>query len=109
MILEGGSIDVNGEGSLITTESVLLNGNRTPNLSKDEIENKLSRYLGAEQIIWLKGGLSGDGRDGQIHNVTRWLNTGTVLTMVTSDKSHPDHEILQKNLEILTGCEAEKQ
>lgn len=101
MILEGGSIEVNGKGDILTTESVLLNENRNPDRSKNDVEKKLREYLGAEQVIWLKEGLSDDGRDGQIQNVTRWLNKDTVLTVVTTDESHPDHDTLQENLETL--------
>jgi len=99
--LEGGSIEVNGVGILLTTESALLNKNRNPGISKEELTHKLERYLGIKEIIWLKGGLSTDGRDGQVQNVTRWLNRYTVLTMVIADRSHPDHDILRENLEVL--------
>lgn len=103
MILEGGSVDVNGEGALLTTESVLLNENRNPQLSKSEIEEKLARYLGAEQVIWLKKGLAGDDTDGHIDDITRWLNPNTVLTMVCEDPNDVNYATLQENLEILEG------
>lgn len=105
MILEGGSIDVNGEGALLTTESVLLNKNRNPDLSKEEIEERLQSYLGAEQIIWLKRGLAGDDTGGKIDNITRWLNKDTVLTMVCEDKEDVNYDALQENLEILNQVE----
>jgi agmatine deiminase len=101
MILEGGSIDVNGEGALLTTESVLLNKNRNPHLSKSEIEENLARYLGAEQVIWLKKGLVGDDTDGHIDDITRWLNPDTVLTMVCENPEDVNYAILRENLEIL--------
>ncbi len=101
MILEGGSIDVNGEGVLLTTESVLLNKNRNPNLSKMEIEERLKKYLGLDQVIWLKGGLEGDDTDGHIDDITRFLNKDTVLTMVCEDKNDVNYPALQENLEIL--------
>jgi len=101
MILEGGSIDVNGEGALLTTESVLLNENRNPNLSKEEIEQRLKRYLGVEQIIWLKRGLAGDDTDGHIDDITRFLNKDTVMTMVCEDEKDVNYDALQENLEIL--------
>lgn len=103
MILEGGSIDVNGEGALLTTESVLLNENRNPHLSKSDIEEKLARYLGVNQIIWLKKGLAGDDTDGHIDDITRWLNANTVLTMVCEDPDDVNYVTLQENLEILKG------
>lgn len=101
MILEGGSIDVNGAGALLTTESVLLNKNRNPQLSKRDIEERLNKFLGADQVIWLKKGLAGDDTDGHIDDITRWLNEDTVLTMVCEDKNDVNNEALEENLEIL--------
>lgn len=101
MILEGGSIDVNGAGALLTTESVLLNKNRNPELTKVQIESKLKEYLGVEQIIWLKKGLAGDGKDGHVGQVARWLNEETVVTSVCENKDGINYEGLQKNIEIL--------
>lgn len=101
MILEGGSIDVNGAGVLLTTESVLLNPNRNPGMSKAEIEQKLNQYLGIKQVIWLKRGLEGDDTDGHIDDITRFLNEDTVLTMICEDKNAVNYEALQENLEIL--------
>ncbi|MCH2451027.1 MAG: agmatine deiminase family protein [Gracilimonas sp.] len=101
MILEGGSIEVNGSGVLLTTESVLLNENRNPKLSQSEIENILKEYLGIDQIIWLKQGLAGDITDGHVDNITRWLNEDTVVTMVCEDPDDINYERLQENLEIL--------
>lgn len=101
MILEGGSIDVNGAGALITTESVLLNKNRNPALSSSEIKDKLRKYLGAEQIIWLKNGLAGDVKDGHVENTTRWLNEETVVTMICDDPEDENYDSLQENLELL--------
>lgn len=101
MILEGGSIDVNGKGSLLTTESVLLNPNRNPSMSKKEIEQTLSSNLGIEQVIWLKRGLAGDDTDGHIDDLTRWIREDTVLTMISEDKQDVNYEALQENLDIL--------
>lgn len=101
IIMEGGSIDVNGAGALLTTESVLLNKNRNPELSKAQIEQKLEKYLGIEQVIWLKSGLAGDDTDGHIDDVTRWLNEDTVVTMICEDESDINYAALQENLEIL--------
>ncbi|MEQ8523325.1 agmatine deiminase family protein [Gracilimonas sp.] len=105
IILEGGSIDVNGDGALLTTESVLLHENRNPDLSKEDIEKYLRTYLGVNQIIWLKRGLAGDDTDGHIDDLTRWLNKDTVLTMVCEDKEDVNYEALQENLEILKQVE----
>lgn len=101
MVLEGGSIEVNGAGVLLTTESVLLNENRNPDLSRKEIEEKLQDYLGVEKIIWLKKGLAGDDTDGHIDDLSRFLDSGTVLTMVVDDKDDVNYEALERNLEIL--------
>ncbi|MEO1021478.1 MAG: agmatine deiminase family protein [Bacteroidota bacterium] len=101
MILEGGSIDVNGAGVLLTTESVLLNPNRNPGLNKAQIEYNLNQYLGSEQVIWLKRGLAGDDTDGHIDDLTRFLNEHTVLTMICEDPDDVNYSALQENLEIL--------
>src|SRR5690554_3369744 len=101
MVLEGGAIDVNGAGVLLTTESVLLNKNRNPLLTKSEIEERLKKYLGLEQIIWLKDGLEGDDTDGHIDDITRFLNKDTVLTMVCEDENDVNYRALKENLEIL--------
>lgn len=101
MILEGGSIDTNGEGVFLTTESVLLNQNRNPKLSKEMIENRLLEYLGAHQIVWLKDGLAGDDTDGHIDDISRFLNKNTILTMTCTDSDDINYAALQKNHEIL--------
>ncbi|MFA5669468.1 MAG: agmatine deiminase family protein [Balneolaceae bacterium] len=101
MVLEGGAIEVNGAGVLLTTESVLLNKNRNPQLTKSEIEDRLKKYLGLKQIIWLKDGLEGDDTDGHIDDITRFLNKDTVLTMVCEDENDVNYKALKENLEIL--------
>lgn len=101
MNLKGGAIDVNGAGALLTTESVLLNRNRNPELTQGEIEDKLKKYLGIDQIIWLKRGLAGDGKDGHIENITRWLNEETVVTTVCEDPEDKNYKHLLENLEVL--------
>lgn len=104
MVLEGGSIEVNGIGDLITTESVLLNSNRNPSLTKTDIEKKLRKYLGVENIIWLKSGLAGDDTDGHVDDLTRFLNNDTVLTMICEDEEDVNFDALQTNLEILRSA-----
>lgn len=101
MILEGGSIETNGDGVLLTTESVLLNPNRNPSLSKEEIEQRLKDYLGIEKIIWLKEGLEGDDTDGHIDDIARFLNRNTILMMISEDRQDVNHGRLRENLEIL--------
>ena len=100
MILEGGSIHVDGEGTLITTEQCLLNKNRNPNLSKENIEKNLKEFLGVQKIIWLKHGTD-VGTDGHVDNVACFVNIRKVMALTCSDKSDPYYERLNENLEIL--------
>lgn len=104
IILEGGSIDTNGEGIFLTTEAVMMNPNRNPDLSKKEIEENLKKYLGADQVIWLKEGLAGDDTDGHIDDLSRFLNKNTILTMISDDKNSVNYETLRQNYEILTSA-----
>jgi agmatine deiminase len=97
MILEGGSIEVNGEGTLLTTESCLLNKNRNPNLSKKEIEQYLRDYLGVEQILWLGDGIAGDDTDGHIDDLTRFVNPTTLVTIVEPDRDDENYQLLREN------------
>ena len=98
MILEGGSIEVNGAGALLTTESCLLNKNRNPNLSRDEIERRLRDYLGVTNILWLGDGIVGDDTDGHIDDLARFVSERTVLTVVEEHHDDENYEPLQKNL-----------
>ena len=100
MVLEGGSIHVDGNGTLITTEQCLLNKNRNPLLAKEEIENNLKEYFGISKIIWLKHGTD-EGTDGHIDNVACFTEPGVVSAMVCSDKNDTYYEILNENLEML--------
>lgn len=102
-ILEGGSIDTNGEGVFLTTESVLLNPNRNPELSRADIEAYLETYLGAKKVIWLKNGLKGDDTDGHIDDLARFVNHNTIVTTLTEDRANPNYDILYENLDILMG------
>lgn len=104
LVLEGGSIETNGKGVFLTTESVLLNPNRNPDLIKSDIEQRLRDYLGAEKIIWLKNGLAGDDTDGHIDDLSRFLIEDTILTMVTENPDNVNYEALNVNLEILKGA-----
>ncbi len=101
MVLEGGSIDVNGAGSVLTTESVLLNPNRNPGMSKNDIEMKLKHFLGVNNVIWLKKGLKGDDTDGHIDDLARFVSSRTIVTTVSDDTGDPNYETLQENLKIL--------
>jgi len=101
IVLEGGSVDVNGKGTLLTTEQCLLNSNRNPNLSKDEIVRFLINYFGVNHIIWLKSGVVGDDTDGHIDNLARFVNPRTVLCAYEEDVSDENHSRLRENYEIL--------
>ena len=101
MILEGGSIEVNGAGTLLTTEACLLNKNRNPDLSRAEIETYLRDYLGVEQILWLGDGIVGDDTDGHIDDLTRFVDARTLVTIVESDSADDNYARLQENLERL--------
>jgi agmatine deiminase len=98
MILEGGAIDVNGAGALLTTESCLLNKNRNPNLSREEIEQHLRDYLGVRDILWLGDGIAGDDTDGHIDDLARFVSESTVVTVVEENPDDENYEPLQKNL-----------
>src|SRR5207302_176603 len=98
MILEGGAIDVNGAGALLTTESCLLNKNRNPNLSRDEIEQRLRDYLGVREILWLGRGIAGDDTDGHIDDITRFVSETKVVAVVEENRDDENYEPLQENL-----------
>jgi len=101
IVLEGGSIDVNGKGTLLTTEQCLLHQNRNPQLGKEEIEKYLQDYLAATHVIWLKDGIAGDDTDGHVDDIARFVNPNTVLCARQPDRSDPDHEALEANYQIL--------
>ncbi|HSI15612.1 MAG TPA: agmatine deiminase family protein [Chthoniobacter sp.] len=107
MVLEGGSIDVNGAGTLLTTKSCLLNPNRNPDLSQKDIEQRLRDYLGVKNILWLGDGIEGDDTDGHVDDITRFVGGSTVVTVVEEDENDHNHEPLQQNLEALQAMEAE--
>ena len=101
MILEGGSIEVNGRGALLTTEGCLLNPNRNPQLSQAQIEERLRDYLGVREILWLGDGIEGDDTDGHIDDLTRFIGERAVVTVLEDDESDANHAPLQANLERL--------
>ncbi len=101
IVLEGGSIHVDGEGTLLTTEECLLNKNRNPGLSREEIEEEVKRQVGVSRIIWLKRGLYGDETDGHVDNVACFAKPGVILLQACSHKEDPNYERTQENLEIL--------
>ena len=101
VVLEGGAIHVDGCGTLLTTESVLLNENRNPGLSRDAMAKTLGDWLGGENIIWLAGGLAGDMTDGHVDNVACFVEPSVVLAQVCGNADDPNHAVLAENLKIL--------
>ena len=98
MILEGGAIDVNGAGALLTTESCLLNPNRNPNLRREEIEQRLRDFLGVREILWLGDGIAGDDTDGHVDDLARFVSERTIVTVVEDDRHDENYAPLQENL-----------
>ena len=101
IVMEGGSIEVNGRGSLITTEACLLNPNRNPHLTQNQIEKYLMDYLGVTNVIWLGDGIIGDDTDGHIDDMTRFINPNTIVTVIEEDPKDENYEILKENRERL--------
>lgn len=104
MVLEGGSIDVNGRGFLLTTKQCLLNKNRNPSMDAGAIETSLRDYLGAERVIWLEGGIEGDDTDGHIDDIARFVAHDTVVCMTESNERTANHASLSGNLELLRAA-----
>lgn len=104
MILEGGSIDPNGAGVLLTTEQCLLNPNRNPQLSREQIERRMSDMLGLEKIIWLGDGIEGDDTDGHIDDLSRFVDTHRIVTIVERDEKDANYRALRENLERLESA-----
>ena len=101
IIMEGGSIDVNGEGCLLTSRSCLLNPNRNPALTQSEIEGYLCDYYNVEKILWLDEGIVGDDTDGHVDDTARFINPNTIVAAVESNTADENHPILQNNLSAL--------
>ncbi|MCA4897117.1 MAG: agmatine deiminase family protein [Cytophagales bacterium] len=101
IVMEGGSVEFNGKGTLLTTRACLLNPNRNPHLNQSQIEEYLINYYGVNHILWLGDGIIGDDTDGHIDDLTRFVNSDTVVTMVEESKGDENYEILQDNLKEL--------
>ncbi|HSB28297.1 MAG TPA: agmatine deiminase family protein, partial [Pyrinomonadaceae bacterium] len=101
IVMEGGSIEVNGDGCVLTTEQCLLNRNRNPELSRAEIEEHLQDYLGIIKVLWLGEGIVGDDTDGHIDDVARFVTTDTVVCVVEEDPNDANYELLKDNLQRL--------
>src|ERR1700756_2898754 len=101
IVMEGGSVDFNGKGTVLTTTACLLNKNRNSHLNQQQIEGYLQNYYGVEQVLWLGDGIVGDDTDGHIDDITRFVNEDTVVTVVEENKSDDNYHILQENLQTL--------
>jgi agmatine deiminase len=101
IVMEGGSIDVNGRGALLTTEQCLLNHNRNPQLNREQIEKYLEDYLGADQVIWLISGIEGDDTDGHVDDFARFVSEDTVYCAYSQSKATENHAVLRRNLQLL--------
>ncbi len=101
IVLEGGSIDVDGQGTLLTTEQCLLNKNRNPDLDREQVEAHLKAYVGVDKVLWLGDGIEGDDTDGHVDDITRFVAPGLVATCVEEDRNHPNHAPLDDNLQRL--------
>ncbi|SFI28213.1 agmatine deiminase family protein [Halpernia frigidisoli] len=101
VIMEGGSVDFNGNGTVLTSKSCLLNKNRNPHLNQEQVENYLKNYYCIEQVLWVDDGIIGDDTDGHIDDTIRFVNENTVLTVVEDNKDDENFEILQTNLRQL--------
>jgi len=102
IIMEGGSVDFNGAGTLITSTCCLLNPNRNPGLDRDQIEGYLRDYYGVEQILWVQEGIVGDDTDGHIDDTVRFINEDTVVTVIEENKRDENYQLLQDNLAVLS-------
>jgi agmatine deiminase len=100
-VLEGGSFEVNGKGTLLTTEQCLLHPNRNPQLDREQIERKLCEWFGVSNVLWMPGGIEGDDTDGHQDDLARWLSPDTIAA-VRAPKNHPDHAILEANWRVLS-------
>ncbi|SIN64486.1 agmatine deiminase family protein [Chitinophaga niabensis] len=101
IIMEGGSVEFNGKGTILTSTCCLLNENRNPHLNRDQVEEYLHQYYGADQVLWVEDGIVGDDTDGHIDDTIRFVNEDTVLTVVETDKQDDNYELLQQNLRQL--------
>jgi agmatine deiminase len=104
LVMEGGSLDVNGRGTVLTTESCLLNPNRNPGLSRADIERALGDFLGATHVVWLGNGIAGDDTDGHVDDLSRFVDAQTVVTVVEDDPADENYRPLRDNLERLRAA-----
>ncbi len=98
MVLEGGAIEINGTGQLLTTEAVLLNPNRNPALARSDVEQRLRDGLGIAEVFWLRQGIAGDDTDGHIDDLVRFVDPQTLLACIERDRNSPNKPVLDENL-----------
>jgi agmatine deiminase len=105
-VLEGGSIDTNGQGVLLTTEECLLSEvqQRNPGVSREQLEQVLHDYLGIDKVIWLGRGIAGDDTHGHVDDISRFVGPDTIVTAVEPNRADPNHEPLTENLERLRAA-----
>jgi agmatine deiminase len=108
VVLEGGSIDTNGQGTCLTTEQCLLNRNRNPQLTKEQVQGYLTRFLGFTNFVWLKEGIAGDDTDGHVDDIARFVGDRRVVCMVEEDPSDENFEALKQNLALLRAARDER-
>jgi agmatine deiminase len=101
IIMEGGSVEFNGKGTVLTSTLCLLNKNRNPDLNQEQIEDYLCNYYGVDQVLWIHEGIVGDDTDGHIDDTVRFVNEDTVIAVVEENKNDDNYELLQKNLKDL--------
>ena len=101
IVMEGGSVEFNGAGTLLTSTACLLNPNRNPHLNQEQIEEYLRNYYGVDQILWVDEGVVGDDTDGHIDDTVRFVNENTVLTVVEENPADENYDLLQHNLNQL--------
>jgi agmatine deiminase len=104
VVLEGGSIEVNGRGTCLTTEQCLLNKNRNPHMSRLELEQFLKHNLGAAHLVWLGGGIAGDDTDGHIDDIARFVDPATVVCVVEENARDENYAAFRENYERLQGA-----
>ena len=104
IVMEGGSIDVNGKGSVLTTEQCLLSRNRNPQLAREDIEGYLEQYLNVDNIIWLRSGIEGDDTDGHVDDFARFVSSDRVLCSLSSSKLTENWKVLAENLNLLRNA-----
>lgn len=101
IVMEGGSVEFNGKGTVLTSTACLLNPNRNPHLNQQQIEHYLCAYYGVEQVLWVDEGIVGDDTDGHIDDTVRFVNEDTVLTVVETNRADENYSLLQHNLQQL--------